>query len=508
MPHDILAEITARRRAVIKEQGVSFGFAVPETRRRPVVPFMQVPGAILEIKRASPSKGMIAPELDAVKTAEAYVNAGAEGVSVLTETDYFHGSLADLTAVAGAVGTRTSVLRKDFLLEADEVNVAYLCGADAVLLIARILDADNLRVMARRAFSLGIAVLLEVREEKDCEKAYGVLKLAGVMGCERQLVLGINARDLATFYIDPFMPVRIRRRMSRYCAEQEERIKMPPVIAESGIMTEEAARFAGFMSFGGVLIGEAAARNPGNASGLVQAFTDASDAVSQRTIETKFWENIADRLEYCEGKRPLVKICGITNISDAHAAADAGADFLGFVFSEGSSRCTDSGTVENIRSSFQKDQRPVLIGVVTETDSEKGREAIRLVQNGILDGIQYHGCRPAAGIPGYAAVRIQSETDISHMKTLLGNGQYRVLMDAFVHGVPGGTGIQVPGFFVQKAASLSHVWLAGGITPDNVYDIVRKFHPELIDVSSGVESVPGMKDHKKINRLFTALKCQ
>ena len=507
MPHDILAEITARRRAVIKEQGVSFGFAVPETRRRPVVPFMPVPGAILEIKRASPSKGMIAPDLDAVKTAEAYVNAGAEGISVLTETDYFHGSLADLTAVAGAAGTHASILRKDFLLEADEVNVAYLCGADAVLLIARILDADNLCVMARRAFSLGIAVLLEIREEKDCEKAYEVIKLAHNMGCEQQLVLGINARDLATFSVDPLMPVRIRRRMSVYCAVQKEHIKLPPVIAESGIMTEEAASFAGFMSFGGVLIGEAAARNPGKAHELVQAFTDASDAVSQRTIETKFWETIADRLEYCEGKRPLVKICGITNTSDAHAAADAGADFLGFVFSEGSRRCVDCTTVERIRSSFQKNRCPAFIGVITETDSGKGREAMHLAQNGILDGIQYHGCQPSAGVPGYAAVRVQSEADVEHMKNLLETGQYRVLMDAFMYGLPGGTGTRIPEIFVQKAASLPHLWLAGGITPDNVHNIVEKFHPELVDVSSGVESVPGIKDHKKIDRLFTAVKC-
>jgi len=114
MQPDILARIISQRRADIAERGVSFGYPVAKTRTRPVVPFMTVPGTILEIKRASPSKGMIAPELDAAKTAEAYVAAGTGAVSVLTENRFFHGSLADLAAAAEAAGTRAAVLRKDF----------------------------------------------------------------------------------------------------------------------------------------------------------------------------------------------------------------------------------------------------------------------------------------------------------------------------------------------------------------------------------------------------------
>ncbi|HAH61640.1 MAG TPA: bifunctional indole-3-glycerol phosphate synthase/phosphoribosylanthranilate isomerase [Treponema sp.] len=504
MQRDILAEITARHRADIAERGVSLGYDVPEIRTRPVVPFMAAPGTILEIKRASPSRGMISAGLDAVKTAETYVNAGTEAISVLTENNYFRGSLGDLAAVAGAVGTRASVLRKDFLLEPDEVNVAYDCGADAVLLIARILDAETLRAMAGRAFSLGIAVLLEIREDGDCGKAYEVMKLARDMGCEMQLVLGINARDLATFHVDLLAPVRIRCRMSAYCAKRKERLKLPPVVAESGITTDEAARFAGSMRFRGVLIGEAAARSPEKAYELVRAFVAAAEA-GMKTTETLLWENIAARLDRAAGKRPLIKICGITKESDAHAAASAGADFLGFVFSGESRRCTDGETVRNIRASFEKDSRPVFIGVVTDPESVGGREAVRLVEVGILDGIQFHGCIPPDDVPGYAAVRVQSDADVVRMKELLKAGQHRVLIDAFLDGIPGGTGSRIPDAIVQKAASLSQLWLAGGITPENVSGIVQKFRPELIDVSSGVESAPGIKDHEKISRLFAAI---
>lgn len=508
MQRDILAEITARRRADLAERGVSLGYAVPETRSRPVVPFLPVPGTILEIKRASPSKGVIAPDLDAAATAEMYVKAGTECISVLTENNYFHGSLSDLAAAAAAAGTRASVLRKDFLLEAEEVDVSYRCGADAVLLIARILDVHTLCVMARRAFLLGIAVLLEIRGDGDCEKACSVIRLARDTGCEKQLVLGINARDLATFRIDLLTPVRMRRRMSAYCSEQEDRLKLPPVIAESGITTEESARLAGNMKFRGVLIGEAAARNPEKACKLVHAFTEAADSACPETSETMLWEAVADRLTAAEGKRPLVKICGITNSSDAHAAAGAGADFLGFVFSEGSGRCTDGRAVRNIRASFQENVRPVFIGVVTGTDGEKGREAVRLVESGVLDGIQYHGCCAPGGVPGYAAVRIQSDADVGLTENLLKKGQYRVLIDAFADGKPGGTGRQIPESLVRKASLLSPLWLAGGITPGNVNSVIEKFSPELIDISSGVERAPGIKDHEKLKRLFEAVNNQ
>lgn len=503
MPRDILAEITEKRRADMEKLGVSFGCRIPETRPRPVVPFMQVPGTILEIKRASPSRGMIAPELNAAETAAAYVNAGTAAVSVLTEQSYFHGSLDDLIAVAAAVGTQAAVLRKDFLLTAEEVNVAYTCGADAVLLIARILEPSVLQSMADRAFTLGLSVLLEIREEDDCEKAYGVMCLAHDMGCDAQLVLGINARDLATFHVDLLAPIRIRCRMAAYCSARKEHLRLPPVIAESGITTEAAARFAGTMNFRGILIGEAAARSPLHADKLVHAFVYAAGGQTFGTKDALLWEKIASHLDRASGKRPLVKICGITNEDDAHAAAAAGADFLGFIFCAESRRCVNTEIIRNIRASFEKDAMPVFIGVITDPESDEGRKARLLVQEGILDGIQYHSCSPDGKTPGYPAVRVRSEEELMQMKALLKAGHHRVLIDAFDLESPGGTGKRIDEALVMKAAELSQLWLAGGITGENVRGIVQKYHPELIDVSSGVEKAPGIKDHAKISRLFS-----
>ena len=163
MGKDILKEIVEKRKADIERLGLDFGCGVPVTRTRNVHPFIEKKGAILEIKRASPSKGDIAPDLDAAKTACQYAKAGASAISCLTEMNYFKGSLCDFMKTAAALDQLEAeghevpaLLRKDFLLSADEVEVSYRAGADAVLLIARILTAQTMFEMAKKAEELGI----------------------------------------------------------------------------------------------------------------------------------------------------------------------------------------------------------------------------------------------------------------------------------------------------------------------------------------------------------------
>src|SRR5574344_1062501 len=171
--HDILTKIISQRKADIAQFGLTFGAAIPEKRTRPVTPFLAEKGAILEIKRASPSKGDIALSLEAAQTALEYVKSGAAAISVLTEKNFFKGSLYDLMNASNAVGI--AVLRKDFLLSPGEVDISYRAGADAVLLIARILDSETLRAMAQRCESLGITAFVEVRLEEDIQKLSLVL---------------------------------------------------------------------------------------------------------------------------------------------------------------------------------------------------------------------------------------------------------------------------------------------------------------------------------------------
>ena len=205
----------------------------------------RVPGAgpllVCEIKRRSPSRGAIAPGLDAVEQARRYAAAGVRAVSVLTEPDHFGGALADLVAVKEAC-PHLSVLRKDFLLDERDLEVSYRAGADAVLLLAACLSAEELGRLYGRALEMGMTPLVEVHDDADLAKARVV----------RPLLTGINSRDLTTFEVDTTLPARLR-----------PAVDWPTTLLfESGIHCAEDAAFARSAGFDGVLVGEAVVRRP------------------------------------------------------------------------------------------------------------------------------------------------------------------------------------------------------------------------------------------------------
>lgn len=514
---DILTQIVEQRRKDIESLGFAMGFSVPEKRGRKIYPFLFERGAILEVKRASPSKGDIAPGLDAAATAMRYEKAGAGAISVLTERHWFKGGLDDLQKVSSSV--ECAVLRKDFLLEPEEIDVAFNCGADAVLLIARILDKEQICRMAGRCAALGIRAFVEVRLESDVEKLLAVFE-----SYPDTVVAGVNSRDLSDFTIDPLKPAEIKNRID--AASGNMRI---PVVYESGLTTKEAVRMAGNMGFHGILLGEAAARNPAMAKEFVCAFKNAGENAAG-----DFWNKVAARVHNSSvnnsgtnnlgGKiKPLVKICGLTNKSDALLAASLGADMLGFIFCKKSPRNVDAASVREIADSVKKAENskdaensenkkskrmaPLLIGVITEQDSEEARAALSLLKDGVLGGIQFHGVSRniAPEIPGYTVLNITSDADIEKLKQELSQGQPRVLIDAKAGEKIGGTGKSIEESLVKKCAALSKVWLAGGIGADNVCPVIEKFSPELIDVSSALESAPGKKDSEKLERFFSML---
>ena len=519
---DILTEICEKRRADINNKGFSFGHKIPQKRFRPIVPFLQQPGTILEIKRASPSKGWIAPELDAAKTSKNYVKAGTKAISCLTEENYFHGSLEDLQKAAKKAGKKAAVLRKDFLLEPEEIKISYLCGADAVLLIARILEQKKLLAMAKKAFEFGISVLLEIREESDIEKAFAVLALADSMACSKKITLGINSRDLSNFTIDLLIPLKLKEKIRKIYKEKNAYFPFPRIISESGVTSPQAANFVGNLGFHAVLIGEAAARNPKNAKKLVKSFCKAANS-KKLEYEYSFWKKISARLEE-KSEKPLVKVCGITTKKDAIKCAELGADILGFIFAEKSPRTNkpeDSEKIREIRAELNQlfeskklKKLPLLAGVIVAPFSEEGNSVFQMCYEGILDGIQFHGCKNLArGEFGYAAVPLGTENDLDALKELYSAGFPRVLVDAKnlensnADGDSryGGTGKTIPSEIIAKSKKAGPLWLSGGLNPENIRDMIKNFQPELVDVNSGVESEPGKKDFSKLEQFFSAV---
>ena len=218
----------------------------------------------------------------------------------------------------------------------------------------------------------------------------------------------------------------------------------------------------------------------------------------------------------------MVKICGITREEDGMLAAELGADMLGFVFST-TKRLTTEEFVRSFAAKIRSDlsfprrrESPLLVGVITDPESPEGKTAIKLAREGVLDAVQFHGIAPSnpachcehevrSNLPYYCAARIGDASDFDQVATLRKNGEPRILLDAKVDGIPGGTGKTIPENVLRAQAGDFPFWLAGGINPENVAGIVAKFHPELIDVSSGVEDAPGIKNSEKLKALFSAL---
>lgn len=483
MSEDILKRIVDLRRRDLQKFGPTFGVDLPSVRTRGHVEFLGRAGAILEVKRASPSKGDIAPDLVPGELAKVYATAGAQAISVLTEQNFFKGSLRDLMEVAAAA-PGCAVLRKDFLLEEAELEVAYRAGADAVLLIARILDDAKLLSMAAFARELGMEPFIEVRTHDDLRK----LALAAKEGA---VVSGVNSRDLSNFRIDPLVPAALRS-------------KLPgKAVFESGVKGEEDAAFARSLGFDGILVGEAVAKNPPLAAKLVQAFGSASG-----NSRGKFWRQLAELRNAKRG--PLVKMCGFTRTEDALAAKKLGADLLGFVFAK-SKRLTTAEFVRSLRALPEfSGASPLFVGVITEPESEEGKTAIELAKAGVLDAVQFHGVKvpkftSELGYACFSAVRVGSAEDAKLCEELFAQGEPRVLLDAKVEGLAGGTGTRIPPSVLREVSLGKSLWLAGGVSPENIGQIMQDFAPEFVDVSSGIETAPGLKSAQKMEAFFKGM---
>lgn len=201
------------------------------------------PGAvrlIAEVKKASPSRGVIRADFDPIAIARTYQRHGASALSVLTDSPYFQGSLDTLRSVRA--GVELPVLRKDFILDPYQVFEARAAGADAVLLIAECLDDCHLRSLHNLIIELGMTPLVELYEPANLPR---VLE-AGA------LLVGVNNRDLRTFVTDLDHTLRLRQQIPQECF----------VVAESGIRTAaDVARLAA-VNVSAILVGESLMQAP------------------------------------------------------------------------------------------------------------------------------------------------------------------------------------------------------------------------------------------------------
>jgi len=207
-------------------------------------------------------------------------------------------------------------------------------------------------------------------------------------------------------------------------------------------------------------------------------------------------------LQACVANDVKIKICGITNAEDALLAANAGADALGFVFSPASPRYVALEFAEAIARKIPA--HVMRVGVFVDAPADEVMEAISRCG---LAAAQFHGSEPPEycgqfGVMTMKAFRVRDEA------SLAGAGAYAVdafLLDSFVPGQPGGTGASFNWKLAAEAKIFGKpVFLAGGLTPENVAEAIRTAQPFGVDVSSGVERLPGKKDADKVRRFIAA----
>ena len=236
--------VTHKRQEIAARPQVEFDAAAVAPPRDFVQALTSGPEAdrvslIAEVKKASPSKGLIREDFDPVKIAQAYASSGAACISVLTDEHFFKGHLDYLKAIREAVDI--PLLRKDFVLDPSQVYEARMAGADAVLLIAECLEPSQLKELHDLIVELGMTPLVEL---------YDAANVDAVLACQPMLV-GVNNRDLNTFEVDLMHSIRVKQQLPATTT----------FVSESGIFTHEDVQLMQVNQVDAILVGESLMRN-------------------------------------------------------------------------------------------------------------------------------------------------------------------------------------------------------------------------------------------------------
>ena len=427
---------------------------------------------ICEVKKASPSKGIIAEHFPYLDIAKEYEVAGAAAISVLTEPDFFKGDKKYLQEIASTV--KIPVLRKDFIIDEYQIYQAKVWGASAILLICACLDVPTLTKFRELADSLGLSSLVEAHDEKEVQMA---------IDCGARII-GVNNRNLKDFTVDVQNSVRLRNLV------QDDVI----FVSESGLETPEDIQVLRDNNIGVALMGETFMRSP----------------------------NKVEKLAYLYGPTyytPKVKLCGISKVETIPAVLEAKPDYMGLVFAPSKRQVTvdlakilveelHRGYAKKYGSDTEHDKNDTIktVGVFV---NETVDNLVAIANETNLDAVQLHGdedetfiqsLKERTNVEVWKAVQIRSAVDA---EAWIDSSADMLLFDAYHKDERGGTGE------VFDWSSLDEFerpfMLAGGIDSTNVARAIRTVRPYGIDISSGIET-NGVKDDEKIKAFTNIVK--
>ncbi|XP_021275354.1 indole-3-glycerol phosphate synthase, chloroplastic [Herrania umbratica] len=217
-----------------------------------------LPGLIAEVKKASPSRGILREDFDPVEIARAYEKGGAACLSVLTDEKYFKGSFKNLEAIRSA-GVKCPLLCKEFVIDAWQIYYARIKGADAILLIAAVLPDLDIRYMVKICKMLGLAALVEVHDEREMDR------VLGIKGIE---LIGINNRNLETFEVDISNTKKLLEGERGQMIRQKDII----VVGESALFTPDDVAYVQEAGVKAVLVGESLVKQSDPGKGITGLF--------------------------------------------------------------------------------------------------------------------------------------------------------------------------------------------------------------------------------------------
>ena len=425
---------------------------------------------ICEVKKASPSKGIIAEHFPYLDIAKEYEMAGAAAISVLTEPDFFKGDKKYLQEIASTV--KIPVLRKDFIIDEYQIYQAKVWGASAILLICACLDVPTLTKFRELADSLGLSSLVEAHDENEVQMA---------IDCGARII-GVNNRNLKDFTVDVQNSVRLRNLV------QDDVI----FVSESGLETPEDIQVLRDNNIGVALMGETFMRSP----------------------------NKVEKLAYLYGPTyytPKVKMCGISKVETIPAVVEAKPDYMGLVFAPSKRQVTvdqakilveelHRGYAKKYGSDTEHDKNDTIktVGVFV---NETVDNLITIANEANLDAVQLHGdedetfiqsLKERTNVEVWKAIQIRTAADTEKW---IDSSADMLLFDAYHKDERGGTG-EVFDWSSLDAFERPFM-LAGGIDSTNVARAIRTVRPYGIDISSGIET-NGVKDDEKI-KAFTKI---
>lgn len=393
--------------------------------------------------------------------ARAYRRGGASALSVVVEQDFFGGDPSWLPRAKTASGL--PVLMKDFIVEEVQLDFAAALGADAILLIVSALDDETLRRLHGAASARGLAVLVEAHDETEIGRAL-------VAGAE---IVGVNARDLGTFRVNLAGMARLGALLPASVVR----------VAESGIKTRADVESLAAAGYGSFLVGETLLR--------------AADPA--RALRELRGENTTE-----------VKICGVTREEDVEACLELGVDWIGIIFAEASPRrvTPERGRFLRMKAKGEAEARRAsgdatgggVKGVVAVFAGNSDAEIENVIEHVGPDVVQMANPplpllrKSSSSLSFWNTVRVGRD-DLSAASAREGAALH---FDTSVAGVSGGTGRTFDWSLLAGVDRSRPLILAGGLNPDNVADAVRRVKPDVVDVASGVESAPGIKDREKI----------